>query len=124
MSRNSSSQSLERGRIADSPWFWVALFLAAALVALVVIGPKYARRQRIIENKYRADQQRTEQPVSPPHEPANGQTTGDTSTEPELLIPIEPLVALIAVLFAAALAALYWSRWRSTHNQHHHEAAP
>jgi hypothetical protein len=42
------SQKSDR-QLADSPWFWLSLFLAAALVALMVVSPKFAHRQERLE---------------------------------------------------------------------------
>lgn len=35
--------------LAESPWYWAYLFCTGGLIALVVIGPKYALRQSQIE---------------------------------------------------------------------------
>jgi hypothetical protein len=39
----------ERRPITDSPWFWLILFAGSALVAVVVVGPKYTYRQARLE---------------------------------------------------------------------------
>jgi hypothetical protein len=44
----------ERTPTTDSPWFYVLVFAGMALLALVVIGPKYGKRQAGIELKYQA----------------------------------------------------------------------
>jgi hypothetical protein len=106
--------SQHSGRLLDSPWFWLTLFSATGLAALLLIGPKYAQRQRIIEYKYRADQARGRPQAAdqPPHDqPAS---PGPTD---ELLIPLWPLVVLSAVVFAASLAALVLSRRKQSLRQ-------
>lgn len=42
----------EEFRFGDSPWFWVALFGSVAVVALAIVGQKYARRQARIEARW------------------------------------------------------------------------
>ncbi len=41
-----------KAALAESPWFWLALFAGMALFALVVIQGKYARRQGRIDQRY------------------------------------------------------------------------
>jgi cytoskeletal protein RodZ len=38
-------------RLTDSPWYWAYLFATAGLIALVLMGHKFSRRQAIIETK-------------------------------------------------------------------------
>lgn len=43
-----------RGRVSDSPWFWVYVFAAGGLSALLIAGPKYQQRQSQMERQFRA----------------------------------------------------------------------
>jgi len=45
---NPASSSPTRS-ITESPWYWAYLFCTGGLIALVIVGPKYARRQTQIE---------------------------------------------------------------------------
>ncbi len=40
--------------VTDTPWFWVMLFSLAALAAIATIGPKFERREQVIETKFHA----------------------------------------------------------------------
>ena len=40
--------------IADSPYFWFALFAAVGLAALIATGGKFGKRQAGIERRYQA----------------------------------------------------------------------
>ncbi len=46
---NRSSQS-----VTETPWFWLMLFSCAALAAIATIGPKFERREQVIETKFHA----------------------------------------------------------------------
>ena len=59
-------------RITDSPWFWGYLFATAALIALMLAGPKFDHRQAEIEREFSARQSHghvisgEEGPIKPP----------------------------------------------------------
>ncbi len=40
--------------VTETPWFWVMLFSLAALAAMATIGPKFERREQVIETKFHA----------------------------------------------------------------------
>jgi hypothetical protein len=50
MTQNTSKTS----PVTDSPWYWVLIFALAALVGIFTIGPKFERRQEIVETKFHA----------------------------------------------------------------------
>ncbi len=56
--------------MADSPWLWFALFALMAIAALMVVGPRFARRQSQLERNYEgrrdAWQQRLSKQQPPP----------------------------------------------------------
>ena len=93
--------------ITDSPWYWVVAFSLMALLALVVIGPKYGRRQSALERKYQARER-----IEDAREARNN-SVGDPRTDElaarrrfatpgDTLVPLWPLAAIlvIVVLFA------------------------
>ena len=49
---NNDSAAPPKAPLAESPWFWLALFAGMALFALVVIQGKYTRRQGRIDQRY------------------------------------------------------------------------
>jgi len=46
-----ASQAAGR-RLTDSPWFWGLMFSLMAVVGLLLIGPKFAKRQGQLERRY------------------------------------------------------------------------
>lgn len=94
----------------DSPWFWMAAFAFVGLVWLAAFGPKYARRQENLERRYEARleiarRQAAGEPLGEPndrnepaHEHADDNTTGsgDEGAPRGLLMPLEPLVFVLA----------------------------
>ncbi len=98
----------KRSSIVDSPWYWIYVFCAAALIALIVIGPKFARRQTLDERNYQARQRA--------NQAALGQEPDvPLSTEDNRIITLTPLFLIVAVVFTVAWAIVWWShlgrRW-------------
>ncbi|MBX9789399.1 MAG: hypothetical protein K2Y37_10830 [Pirellulales bacterium] len=47
-----TDSAAQKPPLAESPWFWLALFAGMALFALVVIQGKYTRRQGRFDQRY------------------------------------------------------------------------
>jgi hypothetical protein len=93
--------------ITDSPWFWAYLFTTAALIALALIGPKFAARQSQIEREFQGRQRAAQS--------AQGEEPiGELSTAEQTLITLRPLFLGLA---AATIAAwiVFW-RTRATYH--------
>jgi hypothetical protein len=81
----------------DSPWFWVFVFSASALVALTAIGPKHLRRQERLERM--ADQRALQQTDADSPAPSP-ELDGTTSIESLRWMSL----VLLAVMFVSAVA--------------------
>src|SRR5690348_8049678 len=91
--------------ITDSPWFWVCLFAAAALIGLAAISSKYAKRQAQIEREFQG-RQRAAQNVQ-------GQSPNvKLSTADETIIQLWPLVLAFTALIP--IAWFFFNRRQST----------
>ena len=94
-----------RRPVTDSPWFWAFLFSTAALIALAVIGPKFAQRQAHIEREFQGRQRAAENLND--REPTVG-----LSSPGQTLITLQPLFfALAAVTMVAWI--VFWRKHRS-----------
>src|SRR5262245_2224074 len=92
--------------LAASPWFWVYLFATAALVALALIGPKFAARQAQIEREYQGRQRAAQQ--------AQGaEPTGELSTAEKTLITLRPLFLGLAAITVVAWIITWLSSRRA-----------
>jgi hypothetical protein len=94
--------------ITDSPWFWVFLFCAFALVMVAIYGHNARDRQAMLERRYQArDRVMHNEPVvdqfDEPIAEAEGSARRRFATRDKPLIPIWPLIALLtsAIAFAA-----------------------
>jgi hypothetical protein len=85
---------------SDSPWFWAYLFTTAALVALALIGPKYAARQAQIEREFQG-RQRAAQSIQ------GQEPTGNLSTAEKTLITLQPLFLGLAIITTIAWI-IFW----------------
>jgi len=92
--------------MADSPWFWVYLFTTAALIALALIGPKFAARQAQIEREFQG-RQRAAQNMH------GEEPTGSLSTAERTLITLRPLFFGLAAITTVAWIVFYRSRMLS-----------
>ncbi len=89
--------------MTDSPWFWAYLFTTAALIALALIGPKFAARQAQIEREFQG-RQRAAQSM-------HGQEpTGPLSTAERTLITLRPLFFGLAAIMTVAWIVFYRTR--------------
>ena len=100
-----SADSPRRKSILESPWYWLYAFCTAALVALLLLGPKFAERQAQIERqaqgRERAAQQRAGKTPSTP-----------MSTAAATIITLRPIMLLLAGILAAAWGMLWWRHFR------------
>jgi hypothetical protein len=101
-----------RSPLTDSPWFWVAVFSAAAMLFLLVITPRYRPRQRRLEMQYMAREEMLRRRAEgEPLARASGQEGELTPpAENELIVPLWPLGLLFGLLSIASAAMLWRSR--------------
>jgi hypothetical protein len=97
--------TLTRKSFNDSPWFWASMFLTAALLALVLAGPKFSWRQPQIERQYQA-RQRSGHSVLPEKEP----TPYSQSGRP--MISLGPLYLVLSLLLLVTWSVWMWQRFR------------
>lgn len=100
-----------RESLAESPWLWGGLFAAMAILALVVVAPKYAQRQgrleQRFENRIRTAQQQQQSagdqdplatgPAAEPMAPMRD-ARARTSLRPLLLVVLGLLFASVMLL--------------------------
>ena len=89
--------------VSDSPWFWAYLFTTAALIALAMIGPKFAARQLQIEREFQG-RQRAAQNIS------GKLPTVPISTAERTLISLRPLFFGLAAITTMAWIIFYRTR--------------
>lgn len=111
-------------RWSESPWLYFAVFAGVALLGILAIAPKYAKREAGLEQRYRARQGAAREKFaaheagdatsrSPDHEqPAGAAEAQPVATHRELLVPLTPLIIIIAAVLIAATAALAWVRYK------------
>jgi hypothetical protein len=98
--------------ITDSPWLWFFLFGAMALIALLAIGPKHARRQERIVRMQEA-RQRGSQATTPLSTTQPADTENVPAGQPEADTTLRFLQFFLeGVLTVGALAALGIGVWR------------
>jgi hypothetical protein len=114
------SRKRERRPVTDSPWFWLVLFIVAALGAIVVVSPKYAHRQARLERMNETRDQIARQAAGIP--PASQETDEimDFAREPSRSFTLGPLAFALSILLAlSAVIAGVVSYLRSADRQEH-----
>ena len=99
--------------ITDSLWFWLLLFSSIAVVALLVIGGKYVKRQAGIERKYQARERLAQQATSGAPLASSTAEGGGYSQPGRNLIPLWPLAIVLAVVALVSGVMLTRSRAQS-----------
>jgi len=117
----SSTGSSTAPSLADSPWFWAYLFACGGLVALLLMGPKYAARQTQIDQKtqrrLQVSQSRADQNSNLSNSNSENAPLSDSdarvSTLREPGISLTPLyVAMLTVLSVAFFRFSRRNVWR------------
>jgi hypothetical protein len=92
-----------RHSITDSPWYWVLLFSVVGLLALVLIGGQYGRRQARLDRQYQARERVMEDAVGDP-------SRRGYSTPEATLVPLWPLAVVLGGVAVVATAMLIRGR--------------
>jgi hypothetical protein len=111
MNDNPSAMSA-RVRAVDSPWLWLAVFLAGAIVALSLARAKYDWRQPQIERQYQA-RQRSGYAVPARDEPQELSRTGQP------MLSLDPLQTLLVTSLIASSVVFWLQRWRMARQVKH-----
>lgn len=92
-----------RPPITDSPWFYVLAFSLTALLAILVISPKYGRRQSAMDRNFQARTRVAEKQVAgnnstaPPRKDHVADQHG-YSTPDDTLVPLWPLATILILI--------------------------
>lgn len=107
------SRSPQSGRATDSPWFWLGIFLAGALVALMLTEPKFRWRQPQLERQFQA-RERSGQAVSAYGGPRELSQTGQT------MLTLRPLIYFLTALLAGSTLSFWIARWHRVRRSTRH----
>jgi hypothetical protein len=105
--------------ITDSPWFWLTLFSAVGLAALLATGGKFGKRQSGIERRYQARDwqaralERENGPEkavgeNPQAEPGKA-AVPDYSTPEKTIVGLWPLACVLGALCVTSLVLLVYT---------------
>ncbi len=94
-----------RRSITESPWYWAYLFCTGGLVALVIVGPKYAQRQTQIEQNGQKRQWAAQ--LAAGREQTESPTSGGSQS-----IALWPLFVVLGTLLSLAWLKLIYDHRR------------
>lgn len=94
-----------RTPLTHSLWFWVYVFSAAALAALLIMGPRFADRQAQLEKNYQARNRANQRALGQPVE-------GKVSQPGDTIITLTPLYIGLGILFVLAWVMVWWKFFR------------
>ncbi len=98
--------------LTDSPWFWVMMFCAVGSGLVLVMSPKYAKRQGRLELQYQAHQEKARRQFEGEAKAREPGAEGNTAppTMDELIIPLGPLLTAFGLLFTVSAVQLWRTR--------------
>jgi hypothetical protein len=112
--------------LTDSPWFWLCLFGCAALIGLVVVAPKYAKRGQRLEWQHQGREHAFREravattPTSDRSDDGESQTLKPraAAVDPPAPASVWPLIAAIGGVLLLGGAAVFTLRmWRTDQSQ-------
>ncbi|MEQ8790201.1 MAG: hypothetical protein RIC55_28150 [Pirellulaceae bacterium] len=101
-----AAEQPQRKSVLESPWYWLYVFAAGALIALMLLGWKFGPRQAQIENKFLGHQAAAEREAGV--EAGERESLDrELSTPEHTMINLTPLYVILAVVFVAAWIAVW-----------------
>ncbi len=104
-----------KGPVTDSPLFWFPVFLAGALIALVLMSSKYRWRQPQLERNYQA-RELSGQIVGPVSDASPLSQTGQAR------LTLRPLFLFFSSVLAVSVLTFWW--WRFSGRYHFGKKEP
>jgi hypothetical protein len=98
--------------LTDSPWFWVMLFCAVGSGFVLMMSPKYSKRQGRLELQYQAHQEKARRQFEGEGSTREPGAEGNAAPPPtdELIIPLGPLLTVFGLLFTVSAVQLWRTR--------------
>lgn len=108
--RNASER---RRPLTDSPWFWLGLFASMALLALVVVAPKYDRRQgRLVVQQEVREQVHATQPLASRATNEEAPAPGPPAPAERGILNLWPIAGVLVIVVTVAAALTMAARRR------------
>lgn len=97
-------------RWVDSPWAWLLLFGAAAVLGLLTIAPKYNRREARLERAYQA---RERAAYGTGRTPDAVDVVSEREPPAPRIVPWQTLAVVMVVVLCVIAGGLVWHRLRA-----------